>query len=310
MRFGGHETFSIREGWLFKGLKLLSEKPECFQKDDLHEVLGVGSNMAKSIRHWITATGLAEVGIRLGKKKNSLSTLKMTKFGSFILKNDPYMIEPGTWWALHINIVTNTDHAIAWGWFFSHLNQIRFDRGRAIEEFNRYLRTTSQRAPSPKTLERDMACLLQTYARRIPASIEDPEDSKECPFLELGLVSFSPGSGEYTMNRGAKTLAPEIWLYALAKAFGESGSKNKWVEVSLQRVATEPNSPGMLFQLSSDRVFESLQEVEAQDERVKIVGMAGERNIRFENLEPYEMLGSYYSDKKLRAPKWHEAKAA
>jgi hypothetical protein len=50
--------------------------------------------------------------------------------------------------------------------------------------------------------------------------------------------------------------------------------------------------------------------VEAHDDRVKIVGMAGERNIQFENIESHEMLASYYSDKKLRAPKWHEAKAA
>ena len=28
MRFGGHETFPVREGWLHKGLKLVAEEPD------------------------------------------------------------------------------------------------------------------------------------------------------------------------------------------------------------------------------------------------------------------------------------------
>lgn len=28
MRFGGHETFPVREGWLHKGLKLVVEEPD------------------------------------------------------------------------------------------------------------------------------------------------------------------------------------------------------------------------------------------------------------------------------------------
>jgi hypothetical protein len=50
MRFGGHQTFSIREGWLFKGMRLLEGEPELFGSEYLQDYLGVGKNMAKAIR--------------------------------------------------------------------------------------------------------------------------------------------------------------------------------------------------------------------------------------------------------------------
>ena len=60
MRFGGHETFAIREGWLARGLELLTTTPELLVDEFSEDHLGVGRNMAKAIRHWLVATGLAE----------------------------------------------------------------------------------------------------------------------------------------------------------------------------------------------------------------------------------------------------------
>ena len=59
MKFSGHETFAIREGWLHKGLKLLIEAPDKLVHEFSADWLGVGKNMARSIRHWLEVTGLA-----------------------------------------------------------------------------------------------------------------------------------------------------------------------------------------------------------------------------------------------------------
>jgi len=59
MRFGGHQTFYLREGWLYKGLNLLMTKPEMFEEELVFDHLGVGRNMALSIVYWLEATGLA-----------------------------------------------------------------------------------------------------------------------------------------------------------------------------------------------------------------------------------------------------------
>ena len=63
MKFGGHETFPVREGWLHKGLKLVVEDPEKLIDEHVADWLGVGRNMAKSIRYWLQATGLCEQAI-------------------------------------------------------------------------------------------------------------------------------------------------------------------------------------------------------------------------------------------------------
>ena len=60
MKFSGHETFAIREGWLHKGLKLLIEDPELLYDEYVADFLGVGKNMSRSIRHWLDVTGLAQ----------------------------------------------------------------------------------------------------------------------------------------------------------------------------------------------------------------------------------------------------------
>ena len=105
MRFGGHETFAIREGWLHKGLRLLNDDPELFTQDDVADHLGVGRNMAKSIRHWLQATQLAEPSREAVAGKRPL--LQMTDLGQAIWERDPYFLSDGTLW-IH-SPVSNAD---------------------------------------------------------------------------------------------------------------------------------------------------------------------------------------------------------
>ena len=117
MRFGGHETFPIREGWMHKGLKLLVEDPELLVDDNAPDHLGVGQNMAKSIRHWLVATCLAQATEKArGAKK---SDLEPTALGRLVWRRDRYFVDHATWWAIHINLVNNPDHAASWTWFFN-----------------------------------------------------------------------------------------------------------------------------------------------------------------------------------------------
>ena len=62
MKFRAHETFFIRKGWLSKGMKNVSKKPNVFvdKKVNPMDVLGIGANMVKSLRYWLQVTGLTE----------------------------------------------------------------------------------------------------------------------------------------------------------------------------------------------------------------------------------------------------------
>lgn len=57
---GGHEKFVFRQWWLKKAVDAAQHDPAFFSKEDAFVRLGVGKNMATSIRHWGLATGMLE----------------------------------------------------------------------------------------------------------------------------------------------------------------------------------------------------------------------------------------------------------
>src|SRR6476660_8018659 len=60
LTFSGHETFVLRSNWLKKAYDLLQERPDLFFLEDAFVRLGVGKNMAQSIRFWGRACNIFE----------------------------------------------------------------------------------------------------------------------------------------------------------------------------------------------------------------------------------------------------------
>ena len=60
MKFRAHETFFIRKGWLSKGMERVVAKEDLFvdKTENPMDVLGIGSNMVKSLRYWLQAVDL------------------------------------------------------------------------------------------------------------------------------------------------------------------------------------------------------------------------------------------------------------
>jgi len=294
MRFGGHETFAIRDGWLHKGVKLLSENPEQLVHEDASDFLGVGRNMAKSIRHWLTATGLAQP--HHGPKTSDGLVLTLTDLGKLVRKRDPYFAEPGTWWALHINLVNCSEHALTWTWFFNSFNFNRFDRPVCLEALKRHIELSKQRVPRQRTLERDVACLLASYARPVPSPVEDPEDGSDCPLRELGLLSFFKESGYYQAHQERKVIPAELLGYSLSKAFRDAANGEGKADITLFDAARIAGGPGRSFVLTAESLFEVATQAESSltDVGIEIIGLAGHRAIRVVKQPPLTWLQEYY----------------
>lgn len=62
MKIRAHETFSIRKGWIHKGVKNIRVYPRLFTDKNINpcDILGIGTNMVKSLRYWMTAVGIME----------------------------------------------------------------------------------------------------------------------------------------------------------------------------------------------------------------------------------------------------------
>lgn len=289
-RFAGHETFYIREGWLHKGLKLLLQNPTMYAKEELAYELGVGRNMAKAIRFWLMATGLAERSTSGAHQR----IIAPTELAKLIANKDPYFLDIGTWWALHINLVTNPRQAGAWFWFFNYFAQPRFDRAVCLENLVRFLKLYRSRLPSRKTLERDVSCLLASYSREIPRPDMDPEDGMECPFRALGLLTHHRESGYYRLNLEPKAVPAHLMGYAIAKMQDQRPQEEKVAELPFETLLREPKSLGRAFCLTGEALYEELVRAEQADVELEIVGFAAERIIRTVRKRPIDWLKDHY----------------
>lgn len=290
MRFSGHETFPIREGWLHKGLSLLLDDPEMLASKHVADHLGVGKNMGRSIKYWLQATRLAE------PDPEQRGHLCITEFGRCVADHDIYFTQPGTWWFLHINLVSEPAYADTWLWFFNTFSMERFERATVVENFRRYLQAQSRKLPSHTTLDRDVACLLASYARSVPEDHLDPEESRDCPFQELGLMSHFRASGYYQVHQGPKQILPQVLGYCLAAAFPDAQEGRSPKDIGVSQAARTIGGPGRAFELGPEGVFELAMKSEAQGSAgIQVAGHAGERVIRIVPNSPIQWAESYYA---------------
>lgn len=292
MRFGGHETFHLRSGWLTKGLMFVASRTGRDLSDPLvADELGVGRNMAKSIKHWVQATGVAQ-------KYSRDSALEITPLGQVLLENDPYLQRDASWWALHINIVTQEAAAVAWSWFFNSYQQDRFDRLGCVEAFARAVESMDVRMPSMKTLSRDVQCLLQSYARPLPLERADPEDALDSPFRMLGLLVFHRDTELFERRQLKRRVPPEVLMYALSKmvASRDQVSGVDEIDVSLADALSARNSPGRLLGLNIDSLSELVTAAEEELHGAIYRHMlGGEHMLRVRVGTPESWLSSYFS---------------
>ena len=292
MRFGGHETFAIREGWLHKGLKLLVDEPARYLDPNVADWLGVGRNMGKSIMHWLVATGLASDDV--GSNPNL--KLRHTELGRLVYERDPYFLQSGTWWALHTELVNCENDALTWWWFFNRFSLTRFDRGICLASLRAYLEHSAQRIPAQKTLQRDIGCLIASYATVLPAEATDPEEADECPFRELDLMTYSRSTGSCSLSTTAKNVPPELLGYAIAKSLFMGATDQRNCEVTLREAVSKDGGPGKAFVMGSDALFEMALKAEQALGRgeLELSGLAAERTIRVVQRRPREWLAAYY----------------
>lgn len=282
MKFGGHETFVIRDGWIPKGLALLDKDPVLFASKDAAEELGVGSNMIKSIRHWLFVCGLAEKEV-LSKDGKRKSRFEITELGNLILKNDPYFVHSFTWWIIHINLCSDTQVAYPFHWFYNYFPKRQFERSIAQVSLVKHLKNLSSRVPAVKTLSNDVNILLSCYATVVPSENLDPEDGNDCALRRLNLLKFFKESGQYKLNTAFKRIPAEAFAYALCKL--ATDVEDNISRIAFEDISLKPGSPGRLFCLDAEGMYELALQAERYlgKEELAVTGMAGARQVVFRN---------------------------
>lgn len=182
-RYSGHESFACRYGWLTKIYRLILENPTQFQDlDEIMVALGLGKNMAKSLRFWAGAFGLVA--------DTSARAVTRTPFADWLLDpdtgTDPYLEDPRSLWLLHWRLTATAGLGV-WQLIFFETPETETLRSRVCNRLAQRAAMTG-RPLATNTLRQHVDIFLNTYAPRPTRSANTLEHVLACPLQELGLV--------------------------------------------------------------------------------------------------------------------------
>lgn len=251
--FSGHETFALRGNWLKKAYDLLCVTPELFYLDDAFAQLGVGKNMAQSIRFWGRVCGVFE-------RSANTNEHTPTRLGHALLNDDgwdPFLVSPASHWLLHWYITARPEVAFSFFYTFNLLKGGEFTLAELNHQIQDYVTEHSFRAPSDQTIMRDTACMIDCYcrpdARRLAAAAED---LLLCPLLDLGLIQRLPGQQIYRLVSDSQSNLPDALIaFAICQMMRPAQRKT----IAFSDLAYAPFSPGRIFRLDEDTLLTRLQ---------------------------------------------------
>lgn len=289
--FSGHETFPFRYPWLKKGFDTVRQDGDAFLRDDATTNLGVGKNMVRSIRHWCLAAGMIEESPQGG-------SLRPTKLGTVLLDDqglDPYLEDPATLWLLHWKIASNRNRASTWFWAFSHFNEPEFTRETLTNALFRWTQTLGGKQVAESSLRRDVEVFLRTYVHSSQSKNDFPEDTLDCPLVELGLIVESGDRRSFHFRREAQRNLPDPMLFFAVLTFWDTFAPNIGT-LAIHDIARLPGSPGRLFKIDESSLVERLEGIEKQTSGAFSYGeTAGLRQLyRRERVEPSDILADAY----------------
>lgn len=253
MKFGHHQSFYLRMNWLSKAIKMTQEDERFFFEEFAFEKIGLGKNMVKSLRYWVVATTVMEEA----KNEERQSIHRLTPIGRLIAEYDRFVRLPMTAAVLHTLLASNKEAAPTWYWFFNEYNHRSTSNEELLSALINWSSTQLNRSVSPNTLKRDLDCLKQMYTVSVGHN-DDPEDVVASPLSGLGMLLESK---EYFVKHFPEDRPFE--LDALYFALLRYCEINQVDSVTLEELLVKPLLWGKLFHLSSNRILEAMELLQA-----------------------------------------------
>jgi hypothetical protein len=297
LRFSGHDTFIVRTFWPKKGYDFINNGGN-FNAEDAVIDLGVGKNMVTSINFWMKALGLVD------EKTNEL-----TGIADFLLNDngaDPFLEDIGTIWLLHYYLV-KTNYSSIYNLVFNEFRKERsvFNKNQLASFIKRKFSEESDNTFNPNTIKNDIAVFLRQYRKVDFQSIsKNFEDEISSLMIELELITstieeeIKEGTNKkekiewfYLHGEIRNNLPPAILLFSILESF--EGDKN----ISFKRLQIEMNSPGMLFLLNKEALYNQLKELEVLYPKITLSETAGNLVLVLpETIDKWEILRNYYAN--------------
>ncbi len=291
MKFRGHETFYIRKGWLTKGMKYVQAMPDVFTSKEHNpmDVLGIGSNMVKSLRYWLPTVGLTEEVYEDRKRIQ-----RLTELGRLIYENDRYIEELGSLYLIQYKLASNYEEATSWYYFFNEFKVSEFTKEDFVAALQSYSIMEGDGTGSLRTWGDDCNCIISTYMPRYKTGTSkvSPEDNTDCPLGELGLIDYVNKIKKTYKKSIPSTTSINPWI-ALAVICDQAKERK---EIGLNELLNSSCNIGKVFNLDAITMLDVLHNVEKIGE-LKIIRTAGLDVVQIINNRTFEeCVEKYYQN--------------
>ncbi len=196
--FSGHDKFDCKIDWITKGLEAYKEDNSIFSLSNMGSTitkLGLGSNMVKSLHHWMRVLALID--------ENSLTFL-----GDTILKYDTYLEDIDTLWILHWNLVKNMEKSTLYYLFFNRFYPHKFSKRELLDNVSLWL-DEQKRKFSNTTINSDIDVFIRMYNN------SHTESYSMSLLSELNIIT-QISQGNYSLNiNSVAPISDEVFLYIL-----------------------------------------------------------------------------------------------
>ena len=243
-----HETFSIRDGWIEKALNLINDNNNIFSKKDATRILGIGTNMVKSLRYWLEATGIVNF--------TNVRTPILTDFGVFLLQNDKFLEKIDSWWLIHTNLVTNYADAPVFNRFFN-LRYSKFDKEYLFDIIKDDFINNGEIIKIDASLKSDIDILIKSYYN---SDTSNPENNMNCPLAMLKLLTLGNNKVYYRNQPEYNSLSYKVVFLGLVQCL-KSNMMPINDEFNIEDLFTFKNNPLNIYNISKSSLYLYLEEM-------------------------------------------------
>jgi hypothetical protein len=287
--FSGHESFICKHFWLKKGYDFINENGD-FQYETAVMDLGVGKNMVNSIEHWMKSYGLLD-------KTNSI-----TEFSKKIFRErgglDSFIESLATIWLLHYSLI-KTNRSSLYNIFFNDFRKGRtdFTKEQLLSFMKRQIEDEAK-SVNDNTLNNDISVFIRSYLK---PSYKDTKVEIEEDFLSLMIdldlmKSYKSENAEGKIvewyqveNKIQVDLPAEVVFFAILD------NSNYGKSISFQELLNGFNSPGVIFALNEEGLYNKLDTIVNTYKGVTMSETAGIRELQLKTtFNKWDIINDYY----------------
>ena len=246
--FAGHDTFHLRYSWLPKAADYLKNNNNHISLSDYPKTmmeLGVGKNMASSLRHWAESSTLFN-------KDNTGHTL--SDLGKLLFELDPYLEAPDTNWLLHYLISTNHKKNGLWFYLFNVFNEQVIIKEEFIQSATNWFNDLGVKV-NKNSIERDFQCLMNMYDSSKSKQKKPIESMFLSPFRELKLLA-KVGDHYHLRSLSKPEISQPLFSFVLLDYLEKEDNQTSTPFIE---ILNGMKSPARVFQFTEIVLFDYLK---------------------------------------------------